>query len=85
LGTSSVTTLPSEKLKKSLYFLAYLHIRVLKSRRMSFMGHAARTGEVKNALKIVVGKPEGKRPLGRPNSRWRLILEWIVGKWGEKE
>jgi hypothetical protein len=34
------------------------------------MGHAARIGERRNAYKILVGKPEGKRPLGRPRRRW---------------
>jgi hypothetical protein len=33
-------------------------------------GHVARMGEMKNAYKILVGRPEGKRPLGRPRRRW---------------
>jgi hypothetical protein len=33
-------------------------------------GHVARMGEERNAQKILVGKPEGKRPLGRPRRRW---------------
>jgi hypothetical protein len=45
-------------------------IRVIKSRRMRLAGHAARMGERTNAYRILVGKPEGKRPLGRPRSRW---------------
>jgi hypothetical protein len=45
-------------------------IRVIKSRRMSWAGHAARMGERRNAYRILVGKPEGKRPLGRPRRRW---------------
>jgi hypothetical protein len=42
------------------------------------VGHAARLGEKKNAYRISVGKPEGKRPIGRPRRRWGIILEWIL-------
>jgi transcription termination factor 2 len=46
-------------------------IRIIKSRRMRWAGHVARMGEKKkNAYRILVGKPEGKRPLGRPRRRW---------------
>jgi hypothetical protein len=41
-------------------------IRVIKSRRMRWAGHVAQMGEKRNAYRILVGKPEGKRPLGRP-------------------
>jgi hypothetical protein len=44
-------------------------IRVLKSRRR-WAGHVARKGEKRNVYRILVGKPEGKRPLGRPRRRW---------------
>jgi hypothetical protein len=44
--------------------------RVIKSRRMRLAGHAARMGERRNAYRILVGKPEGKRPLGRPRRTW---------------
>jgi hypothetical protein len=37
----------------------------------------------KNALKILVGKPEDRRPLGRPRHRW-IILDWILNKYGGK-
>jgi hypothetical protein len=40
-------------------------IRVIKSRRMRWAGHVAHIGEIRNTYKILVGKPEGKRPLGR--------------------
>jgi hypothetical protein len=44
-------------------------IRLVKSKRMRWAGHAARMGETRNAYRILVGKPEGKRPLGRPRHR----------------
>jgi hypothetical protein len=45
-------------------------IPVIKSRRMRWAGHAARMGEGKGAYRILVGRPEGRRPLGRPRRRW---------------
>jgi hypothetical protein len=44
--------------------------RVTKSRRMRWAGHVARMGEIRNAYKMLVGKPEGKRPFGGPKCRW---------------
>jgi hypothetical protein len=46
-------------------------IRIIKSRRMRWAGHIARMGEKRNTYRLLVGKPEGKRPLGRP--RYRCI------------
>ena len=45
-------------------------VRVIKSRRMSWAGHVARMGEERGVYRVLVGKPEGKRPLGRPRRRW---------------
>ena len=45
-------------------------VRVIKSRRMRWAGHVARMGEERGAYRFLVGKPEGKRPLGRPRRRW---------------
>jgi hypothetical protein len=45
-------------------------IRQFKSRRMRCAGHVARMGEGRNVYKVLVGKPEGKRPLERPRCRW---------------
>jgi hypothetical protein len=45
-------------------------IRIIKSRRMRWAGHVARMGEKRNSYRILVGKPEEKRPLGRPRRRW---------------
>jgi hypothetical protein len=45
-------------------------IRIIKSRRTRWAGHVARMGEKRNVCRLLVGKPEGKRPLGRPRRRW---------------
>jgi hypothetical protein len=45
-------------------------VRVIKTRRMRWAGHVARMGEVRGAYNILVGRPEGRRPLGRPRHRW---------------
>jgi hypothetical protein len=53
-------------------------IRIIKSRRMRWAGHVARMGEKRNAYRLLVGKPKGKRPLGRPKRSWWIILGWIL-------
>jgi hypothetical protein len=45
-------------------------VRVIQARRMRWAGHVVHTGEVRGAYNILVGKPEGRRPLGRPRHRW---------------
>ena len=45
-------------------------VRVIKSRRMRRTGHVARMGEERGVYTVLVGKPEGKRPLGKPRHRW---------------
>jgi hypothetical protein len=45
-------------------------VRVIKSRIMRWAGHVARMGKESGVYRVFVGKPEGKRPLGRPRSRW---------------
>jgi hypothetical protein len=45
-------------------------VRVIKSRRMRWAGHVARRGEERGAYRVLVGKPKGKRPMGRPRRRW---------------
>jgi hypothetical protein len=44
-------------------------IRIIKSRKMRLDSHVARMGKKRNAYRLLVGKPEGKRPLGRPRRR----------------
>jgi hypothetical protein len=45
-------------------------VRVIKSRRMRWAGHMARTEEGRGVYRVLVGRPESKRPLGRPRPRW---------------
>jgi hypothetical protein len=45
-------------------------IRHIKSRKMRWAGHVARMGEGRNVYRVLVGRPEGKRPRGRPRRRW---------------
>ena len=45
-------------------------VRVIKWRRMRWAGHVARIGEERRAYRVLVGKPEGKRPMGKPRRRW---------------
>jgi len=50
-------------------------VTVIESRRMRWMGHVARTGEMRNAYNILVVNPDGKRQLGRPRLRWDGNIE----------
>jgi hypothetical protein len=52
-------------------------IRIIKSRRMRWAGHVARMGEKRNAYRLLVRKPEGKRPLGRPRHRWMDNIKMV--------
>ena len=58
-------------------------VRVLKSRRMMWAGHVARMGEGRGVHRVLVGKPDGKRPLGRPRRRWddniKMDLQEVEG------
>jgi hypothetical protein len=65
-------------------------IRVIKSRRMRWAGHVARMGEKRGAYRILVGRLEGRRPLGRPTRRWedniKMDLQdvgWVGMHWIE--
>ena len=50
--------------------LCYEYVRVIKSRRMRWAAHVVRMGKERGVYRVLVGKPEGKRPLGRPRRRW---------------
>jgi hypothetical protein len=59
-------------------------IMIIKSGRMRWVGYVAQMGEKRNPYRLLVGKPEGKRPLGRPRCRWvdiRMNLEEVG--WGD--
>jgi hypothetical protein len=55
-------------------------VRVIKSRRMRWAGHVARMGEGRGAYRVLVGRPEGKRPLGRPRRRWEDNIKMDLGE-----
>jgi hypothetical protein len=59
-------------------------IRMIKSRRMKWAGHVVQLGEKRNTYRLLVGKPEGKRPLGRPRCRWVDNVKMNLGEteWG---
>ena len=57
-------------------------VRVIKSRRMRWAGHVARMGERKGVYRVLVWKPEGKRPLGRPRHRWEDNIKMDLEKVG---
>jgi hypothetical protein len=60
-------------------------IRIIKSWRLRWAGHVARMVEKRNAYRLLVGKPEGKRPLGRPRRRWVNNVRMDLGEvgWGD--
>jgi hypothetical protein len=57
---------------------------MIKSRRMRWVGHVARMGEGRGAYRILVGRPEGRRPLGRPRRRWEDNIKMDIKEvgWG---
>jgi hypothetical protein len=61
-------------------------VRVVKSRRVRWAGHVARMGEGRVVHRVLVAKPEGKRPLGRPRCRWedniKMDLQELGGAYG---
>jgi hypothetical protein len=59
-------------------------IRQIKSRRFRWAGNVARMGEGRNVYRVLVGKPKGKRPLGRPRHRWEggIKMELREIGWG---
>jgi hypothetical protein len=63
-----------------LYFLPNI-VQVVKSRRMRWVGHVVRMGEERGVHRVLVGKAEGKRPMGAPDIDGRRILRWIFRKW----
>jgi hypothetical protein len=62
-------------------------VQVVKLRRMRWAGHVARMGEDRGVHRVLMGKPEGKRPLGRPRRRWenniKMDLQEVGGGCGD--
>jgi hypothetical protein len=60
-------------------------IRIMKARRMRWVGHVARLGKKRNAYRSLVGKPEGRRLLGRPRRRWldNIRMDPVEVGWGD--
>jgi hypothetical protein len=58
-------------------------VRVVKSRRIRWAGHVERMGERRGVHRVLVGKPEGKRPLGRPRRRWEDNIKRDLQEVGE--
>ena len=58
-------------------------MRVVKSRQMRRAGHVARMGEDRGVHRVLVGKPEGKSPLGRPRRRWEDNIKMDLQEVGE--
>jgi hypothetical protein len=55
-------------------------VRVIKSRGMRLAGHVARMGQGRGIYRVLVGRPEGKRPLERTRRRGRITLSWTLGR-----
>ena len=56
-------------------------IWMIKSRRMRCAGHVAHMRDRRGVYRVLVGKPEGKRPLGRPSRRWHDNIKMDLRKW----
>ena len=83
--TGEWTKLHNEELS-DLYSLPNI-VRVVKSKSMRWAGHVARMGEGRAVHRVLVGRPEGKRPLGRPRRRWedniKMDLQEVEGSRGD--
>jgi PAS domain-containing protein len=60
-------------------------IRIIKARRMRWAGHVIRIGQKRNAYRLLVGKPDGRRPLGRPRLRWldNIRIDLVEVGWSD--
>jgi hypothetical protein len=76
--TGECRKLHNEELN-DLYSLPNI-VRVVKSRRMRWAGHVARMGEDRGVHRVLVGRPEGKRPLGIPSHKWDDNIKWFFRK-----
>jgi hypothetical protein len=62
-------------------------IRIIEARRMRWAGHVARMREKRNSYRLLVGKPEGRMPLGRPRRRWldNIRMDLVEVGWGDED
>ena len=58
-------------------------VQVVKSRRMKWVGHVARMGKERGVYRVLGGKPEGRRPLGRPRRRWEDNIKMDLQEVGQ--
>jgi hypothetical protein len=60
-------------------------IRIMKARRMRWAGYVARMGEKRNSYRLLMGKPEGRMPLGRPRRRWldNIRMDLVEVGWAD--
>jgi hypothetical protein len=60
-------------------------MKIIKTRMIRWAGNVARMGEKRNAYRLLVGKPEGRRPLGRPRCRWldNIRMNLVEVGWGD--
>jgi hypothetical protein len=69
------------KVECHILYAALNTIMMIKSRRIRWAGQLMCMRGMKNAFRVFVAKPDGKRSLARPRHRWEKILKWILGKW----
>jgi hypothetical protein len=81
--TGSRRRLPNEEMHY-LYSSPSI-IRIIKSRRMRWAGHVTRMWAKRNVYRLLVGKPEGNKPLGRPRRRWvdGIKTDLVEIGWGD--
>jgi hypothetical protein len=58
------------------------NVRVIKSRRMKWAGHVARMGKGRGVYRVLIGRPEYERPMGRPRRRWEDNIKMDLRKIG---
>jgi hypothetical protein len=73
-------TVHKKLLNQDLHDFCSPYILVIKPRMVRWCEHVAYTGHIRNACRVLMGKGEGKRPLGRSGVGGRMILKWILKK-----
>jgi ADP-heptose:LPS heptosyltransferase len=68
------------KIRNEEFCNLYSLPRMIKSKRMRWVGHIARMEDKRNAYEVLVETPVGKRPLGGPRHRWEDDIKWILKK-----